>query len=95
MGHSDLYATAADASRQGLQKVEDAARRTVDQIADRVDSVRNAAAPVIDRVRTQVVNASDRTVSYVQDKPVRSALVAVAAGALVYAVVRALSRERL
>ena len=83
MGHSDLYASAADASRQGLQKVEDAARRGMDQIVDSVD-----------RVRTQVARASDRTVGYVQDAPVRSALVVLAAGTLVYALVRALSRDR-
>jgi len=83
MGHSDLYATAADASRQGLQKVEDAARRSLDQIADGVS-----------QVRTQVVRASDRTVGYVKDAPVRSALVALAVGALGYALVKALSKDR-
>ena len=83
MGHSDLYSSAAEASRQGLQKVEGAARRSLDQLSDGVD-----------RVRTQVARASDRTVGYVQDAPVRSALVVLAAGALVYALVRALSRDR-
>ena len=83
MGHSDIYATATEASRQGLQKVEGAARRGIEQLADGVD-----------RVRTQVARASDRTVGYVHDAPVRSALVVLAAGTLVYALVRALSRER-
>jgi ElaB/YqjD/DUF883 family membrane-anchored ribosome-binding protein len=83
MGHSDLYASATEASRQSLQKVEGAARRGLDQIADGVD-----------RVRTQVARASDRTVGYVHDAPVRSALVVLAAGTLVYALVRALSRGR-
>ncbi|RZL31047.1 MAG: hypothetical protein EOP35_22865 [Rubrivivax sp.] len=94
MGHSDLYSTAADASRQGLQKVEDAARRGLDQIAEHVDSVRGAAGPMVDRMRSQVSRASDRTVGYVQDAPVRSALVVLAVGTLVYAVARALSRDR-
>jgi ElaB/YqjD/DUF883 family membrane-anchored ribosome-binding protein len=79
MGHSELYSSAT----AGLQKVEGAARRSLDQLSEGVD-----------RVRTQVARASDRTVGYVQDAPVRSALVVLAAGALVYAVVRALSRDR-
>ena len=44
MGHSDLYATATDASRQGLQKVEGAARRGFDHLADGVDRVRTQVA---------------------------------------------------
>jgi ElaB/YqjD/DUF883 family membrane-anchored ribosome-binding protein len=83
MGHSDLYASATEASHQSLQKVEGAARRRLDQIADSVE-----------RVRTQMARASDRTVGYVHDAPVRSALVVLAAGTLVYALVRALSRSR-
>jgi ElaB/YqjD/DUF883 family membrane-anchored ribosome-binding protein len=43
-----------------------------------------------ERVRTQAVKASDRTVGYVRDEPVRSVLMAAAAGALLYAVIRAL-----
>lgn len=66
-----------------LQKVEDAARRGLNQIADRFGDV-----------RSQVARASERTVGYVQDAPVRSALVALAAGALVYALVRTLSHAR-
>ncbi|MCE4553094.1 hypothetical protein [Pelomonas cellulosilytica] len=66
-------------SEQYLQKVETAARRGMDHLADRVDSV-----------RLQVARASDRTVGYVQDRPVRSALMALAVGTLVFAVVRML-----
>ncbi len=80
MGHSDLYDQAADASKAGLKKVEDAARRSIDRLADSVDDMRH-----------QVARASDRTLSYVHDQPVRSALVAVAAGALVFGLVRLLS----
>ena len=94
MGHSDIYDSAAQTSRVGLHKVEDAARRGLDQLADRVDSVREAAGPVINRVRSSVANASDRTMGYVHDAPVRSALVVLAAGTLVYALVRALSSSR-
>lgn len=62
-----------------LQKVETAARRGMDQIADGVETV-----------RTQVARATDRTVGYVHDAPVRSALVVLAVGTLVFAVARLL-----
>jgi ElaB/YqjD/DUF883 family membrane-anchored ribosome-binding protein len=80
MGHSDLYNQAADTSKLALEKVENAARRSIDRLADSVDGM-----------RTQVARASDRAVGYVHDAPVRSALVAVAAGALVFGLVRLLS----
>ena len=67
-------------SDQYLQKVETAARRSLDQL---VDSVGN--------VRSQVARATDRTVGYVHEAPVRSALAALAIGTLVYAAVRMLS----
>ena len=80
MGHSDLYNQAADTSKLALEKVENAARRSIDRLADSVDGM-----------RTQVARVSDRTIGYVHDAPVRSALVAVAAGALVFGLVRLLS----
>ncbi|KQY88884.1 MULTISPECIES: hypothetical protein [Roseateles] len=80
MGHSDLYNQAADTSKLALEKVENAARRSIDRLADSVDGM-----------RTQVARVSDRAVGYVHDAPVRSALVAVAAGALVFGLVRLLS----
>ena len=63
-----------------LQKVEAAARRGLDQLSDGLDSA-----------RSQVSRATDRTLGYVHDAPVRSALAALAVGTLVYAVVRVLS----
>ncbi|PTT78902.1 hypothetical protein DBR42_22540 [Pelomonas sp. HMWF004] len=91
MGHSDLYSDATDDVRQGVDKIERAAHRGLDQVAHRVDSVRDAAGPVIDRLRHQVARASDRTLGYVHEAPVRSALVALAAGAVVFGIVRLLS----
>ncbi len=80
MGHSDLYSQATEASKAGLEKVEHAARRSIDRLADGVDDM-----------RSQVARLSNRTMGYVHDQPVRSALVAVAAGALVFGLVRLLS----
>lgn len=67
-------------SDQYLQKVESVARRGLDQIADGVHSM-----------RSQVARATDRTVGYVHEAPVRSALVVLAVGTLVFAVTRMLS----
>lgn len=67
-------------SDQYLQKVETAARRGLDQITDGVHAV-----------RSQVARATDRTVGYVHDAPVRSALVVLAVGTLVFAAVRLLN----
>jgi ElaB/YqjD/DUF883 family membrane-anchored ribosome-binding protein len=80
MGHSDLYSQATDATKASLEKVERAARRSIDRLADSVDDMRH-----------QLARASDRTMGYVQDQPVRSALMVVAAGALVYGLARMLS----
>lgn len=44
-----------------------------------------------DRVRSQVSRASDRTIGYMRDEPLKSVLMAAAAGALLYAVVRLFS----
>ncbi|MGQ3052534.1 MAG: hypothetical protein ACT6S0_12185 [Roseateles sp.] len=86
MGHSDLYNEASEATRNGLHKAESAARRGLDHLGESVSGVRDAVAPVMRDMRSRVVNASDRTIGYVRDEPVRSALVAAAVGTLVFAV---------
>lgn len=80
MSHSELHDQAADAARQGLKKVEEAARRSIDRLADSMDDM-----------RTQMARTSDRTLGYLHEQPVRSALMLVAAGALVFGLVRLLS----
>ncbi len=90
MGHADLYDQAADASRLGLQKAEDAARRSIEQLSEGVDDVRDAVTPVLRSVRSRVADASDRTMGYVREQPVRSVLALAAAGTLMYALVRLL-----
>ncbi len=73
----------------------DEAAPAVDRLTERAgDMARQGADWVRDsgeRVRSQVVRASDRTVSYVRDEPVRSLMMAAAAGALIFALVRLMS----
>ena len=56
-----------------------------------VRELRGAVAPLIRNVRSRVADASDRTLGYVREAPVRSALAAAAVGTLVYALVQMLS----
>lgn len=76
----------------------DEAAPVVDRLARRAGTLaRDGASWVQDgteRVRSQVARASDRTVGYVRDEPVRSVLMAAAAGALIYALVRMMAGQR-
>jgi ElaB/YqjD/DUF883 family membrane-anchored ribosome-binding protein len=90
------------AANRVLDRVQDSAdelRVQADPIIDRLTDRATAAAhdglgwmrENTDRVRTQVTRATDRTVGYVRDQPVRAVLMAAAAGALLYAAVRLFS----
>jgi ElaB/YqjD/DUF883 family membrane-anchored ribosome-binding protein len=59
-------------------------------LSDQASAARNAASSI----RTEAVAASDRTQRYVRDEPVRSVLIAAAAGALITGLVMALGRRR-
>jgi ElaB/YqjD/DUF883 family membrane-anchored ribosome-binding protein len=96
---------ARDAKRVGNQALDrlacsaadwrDEAAPVVDRLSDRASqAARQGADWVRDnsgRVRQQVAKVSDRTVGYVRDEPVRTVLMAAAAGAVIYAFVRLLS----
>jgi len=75
----------------------DEAAPVIDRLADRAtQAVRNSADWMrdnSDRMRTEVARASDRSLSYVRDEPVRALLMAAAAGALAVALVRMLDRR--
>lgn len=55
-----------------------------------VDAVRDASA----QVRERALKASDTTVSYIKDEPVKSMLIAAATGAALMALIGLLSRSR-
>lgn len=68
---------------RAVAQVDDLARRGIDK-------ARETSA----EVRSQVTHASDRTVDYIRDEPVKSVLIAAAAGASIAAVIGLLSRSR-
>lgn len=74
---------AVPAVKHAAERAEDYARQSAQWVRDRGE-----------RVRTSVVRASDNTVGYVREDPVRAVLMAAAAGALLYAVVRLLNSHR-
>lgn len=55
--------------------------RAMDDMAETMSDWRDQAAPTINRL-------TDRTVTYVRDEPLRAALMAVAAGTAIYALMR-------
>lgn len=54
----------------------------------------NAARHAASSIRSEAVAASDRTQRYVRDEPIRSMLIAAAAGALITGLAMALGRRR-
>lgn len=87
------------AIQRNLDRLADTAAEMRDQAGPTVDRIRSRAADAARhgmdwmrdsgyRVRTSVGRASDRTVGYVREEPLRSVLMAAAAGALLFAVVR-------
>lgn len=66
-----------------IKSAESLARRSIDGARDGSQQLRERAA-----------HATDSTVSYIKDEPVKSMLIAAAAGAALMAVVSLLSRSR-
>lgn len=59
--------------------------------ADLMHDAADAVAPMLRDVRSRVALASDRTLGYVRDQPVRTAVAAAAVGTLVFALWHLLS----
>jgi ElaB/YqjD/DUF883 family membrane-anchored ribosome-binding protein len=55
-----------------------------------VDAVREGSR----RARVQATNAANSTVSYIKEEPVKSVLIAAAAGAALFAIAKLVSRHR-
>lgn len=93
------------AAHRGIDRLADTAGRWQEQAAPAMERVSERASDLArqssqwvrdsgQRMRRQVVRASDRTVGYVRDEPVRSVMIAAAAGALLFALVRMLGSRR-
>lgn len=79
----DAKAQAAPVLNRVAAKAEELARRGT-------DAVRESSA----QMRERALRASDATIGYIKDEPVKSILVAAAAGAALMALVSLLSRNR-
>ena len=59
--------------------------------ADLMHEAADAVTPMLRDVRSRVAQASDRTLGYVRDEPVRAAIAAAAVGTLMFALWHLLS----
>lgn len=82
-GAEELRGAAADAYLRAKTKLEDLAHRGVDK-----------AAAMGSVAKERYTEASDKTVGYIRDEPVKSVLIAAAAGALIATIVSALNSRR-
>lgn len=84
----------ADAAHQALAGISETARRLqadASQLSQRgMEALRDSSR----QVRESAQRAGERTVVYIQDQPVKSVLIAAAAGAALMAVASLFSRSR-
>ncbi|MEO5797270.1 MAG: hypothetical protein ABIP34_20770 [Rhodoferax sp.] len=85
-----LNSTVQDLRRQAAPLLNRAAESANAYLQQGLDAVHDGS----DKVRTQARNASARTVNYIKDEPVKSILIAAAAGAVLTALVQIASRSR-
>lgn len=89
---------ALDSLSDKVQEVKDQAAPVLNRVAAKAeelarrsaDAMRDSTAQIKDRA----VRASDATVGYIKDEPIKSILIAAAAGAALMALVSLLSRDR-
>lgn len=82
-GVDDLGNTVPNALHRAAGQVDELTRRSIEQ-----------ARATARQVRDQMHLAGDRTVTYIKDEPVKSMLIAAAAGAVFAAVATMLTRSR-
>ncbi len=86
-----------DSMQEGVSRTRENLTQAVNSAADRVEQATrqglDRAREVGDTVRTQVSRAGDQTADYIRDEPMKSVLIAAAAGALVALLVNAMSRS--
>lgn len=82
-----------DAGQSAAESVERAARNTFDEAQALAQRSAYAVRDRAERWRTNALDASTASVDYVRREPVRTLLVALAAGALTLAVITLLRRR--
>jgi ElaB/YqjD/DUF883 family membrane-anchored ribosome-binding protein len=85
-----LNNTVQDLRRQAAPLLNRAAESANAYLQQGLDAVHGGS----DKVRAQARSASTRTVNYIKDEPVKSILIAAAAGAVLTALVQIASRSR-
>jgi ElaB/YqjD/DUF883 family membrane-anchored ribosome-binding protein len=92
---------AADRAQAGIRGAQDKANDAAHSLSNRVESARGAVqsgwSAVSDKAsqaRDFASDAADTVVNYTRNNPVKALGIAAAAGALVYAIIRALTPSR-
>ena len=102
---SSLADQAAQSAEQAIKSTQRVANEALDSLAGTVDDIRHQASTLARRgvesvrdtsqqLRANALRASENTVNYVKHEPVKSILIAAAAGAAVMALVSLMSRSR-
>ena len=79
----DVGGEVAPALKKAISRAQSVGRQSIDAFSDMASQARDAAA-----------NASDSIVAYTRKNPVTALAIAAAAGALIYAAVKALTPSR-
>lgn len=101
----DLIGTARKAADGALDSLQDKASQlaavapgTLSRVAAQIDDLTRRgmerAQTATETARDQASRAGDRTVGYIRDEPVKSVLIAAAAGAAIAALIGMVSRTR-
>lgn len=83
----DLIDHAAQSAQAAFHTTQRAAGEAVDGISHSLQTARN-------QVRNSAHHASDRTVAYIREEPVKSMLIAAATGAALIALAHVISQPR-
>ncbi len=94
----DLVNNGLDTLESGIEKLREAAPSVLSRAAAQVEDITRRsmerARETTTQVKHQMVKAGDRSVDYIRDEPVKSVLMAAAAGAAMVALIGWLSRPR-
>jgi len=104
-GADDTIRATQRVANETLDRLSDKVHETHDKAAPKLVRMAEQAENLVRRssdvlregshqVREKAVMASDRTVAYIRDEPVKAVLIAAAAGAAMLALVNLMSRSR-